>query len=56
MAYHNDLEWLSDRGVQIDHKGRIIVSLPPPDDEARFDSSDEDPSIVELMWRDVTRG
>jgi hypothetical protein len=53
MAHHNELEWLHDRGVQIDHKGRIIVSLPLPDDEVGFDSRDEEPSITELMRREV---
>ena len=53
MAYYNDLEWLRDRGVQIDHKGRIIVSLPLPDDELDFESDDREPSIAELMRRDV---
>ncbi len=56
MAYDNDLEWLRDRGVQVDHKGRIIVSLPAvPDDEIYdIDPLDErEPSIAELMRRDV---
>ena len=25
MSYDDELDWLRDRGVQIDHKGRIIV-------------------------------
>jgi hypothetical protein len=53
MAYYDDLEWLQDRGVQIDRKGRIIVSLPSPDHESDFDSSNVEPSIAELMRRDV---
>jgi hypothetical protein len=55
MAYDNQLDWLRDRGVQIDHKGRIIVSLPAmPDDDIRDVNDDErEPSIAELMRRDV---
>jgi hypothetical protein len=55
MAYDNQLDWLRDRGVQIDHKGRIIVSLPAiPDDDIRDVYDDErEPSIAELMRRDV---
>jgi len=52
VASCNDLEWLRDRGVRIDEKGRIIVSLPPPDDEPDFRNDDE-ASIAELMRRDV---
>ena len=51
-ASYNDFEWLRDRGVRIDEKGRIIVSLPPPDDEVEFRNDDE-ASIAELMRRDV---
>ncbi len=55
MAYDNQLDWLRDRGVQIDHKGRIIVSLPAiPDDDIRdVDDDEHEPSIAELMRRDV---
>lgn len=57
MAYENQLDWLRDRGVQIDHKGRIIVSLPtiPDADVYDADLADEErePTIAELMRRDV---
>jgi len=56
MAHHEQLDWLRDHGVQIDHKGRIIVSLPTvPDDEIYGvnDGEDREPSIQELMRRDV---
>jgi hypothetical protein len=56
MAYDNELDWLRNRGVQIDHKGRIIVSLPlVPDGEAydRDALEEREPSIAELMRRDV---
>ena len=55
MAYDNQLDWLRDRGVQIDHKGRIIVSLPAiPDDDIHDVADDErEPSITQLMRRDV---
>jgi hypothetical protein len=56
MAYDSELDWLRDRGVQIDHKGRIIVSLPsvPDDDIYDLDQLDErEPSIAELMRRDI---
>ncbi len=55
MAYDNQLNWLRDRGVQIDHKGRIIVSLPamPDDDICDVDDDERAPSIAELMRRDV---
>lgn len=55
MAYDNQLDWLRDRGVQIDHKGRIIVSLPvmPDDDIRAVDEDVREPSIAELMRRDV---
>lgn len=52
MVSCNDFEWLRDRGVRIDEKGRIIVSLPPPEDELDFRNDDE-ASIAELMRRDV---
>ena len=53
MNDHNDLEWLRDRGVRIDHKGRIIVSLPAPEDEFEFQREDREPSIADLMRRHV---
>jgi hypothetical protein len=55
MAYDNQLDWLRDRGVQIDHKGRIIVSLPaiPDNDICNVDDDEREPSIAELMRRDV---
>ena len=55
MGYDNQLDWLRDRGVQIDHKGRIIVSLPtiPDDDVCGVDDVEREPSIAELMRRDV---
>ncbi len=55
MAYDSQLDWLRDRGVQVDHKGRIIVSLPAiPDDDIRdVDDVEREPSIAELMRRDV---
>jgi hypothetical protein len=55
MAYDNQFDWLRDRGVQIDHKGRIIVSLPtiPDNDICNVDDDEREPSIAELMRRDV---
>jgi hypothetical protein len=54
MGRQDELEWLRDRGVQIDRKGRIIVSLPAvPDNEIDFDVEERDPSIAQLMRRDV---
>ena len=52
MRDREELQWLRDRGVQIDHKGRIIVSLPVPD-EYQFSSEELEPSIAELMRWDV---
>jgi hypothetical protein len=52
-ADSTELDWLRDRGVRIDAKGRIIVSLPIPDDEVEFQNEEEEPSIAELMRRDV---
>lgn len=49
-----ELSWLRERGVRIDHKGRIIVRLPQPDDELGF-QDDEAASIAALMRRDVDR-
>lgn len=52
MPYDEELNWLRDRGVQIDRKGRIIVSLPTlPDDDV--DLIEREPSIAELMRHDV---
>lgn len=55
MVHHEQLDWLRDHGVQIDHKGRIIVSLPAmPDDEVyEIGDNDREPSIQELMRRDI---
>jgi len=54
MARDNDFAWLRDHGVQIDHKGRIIVRLPAiPDDDFRFEPDDDEVSITELMRRDM---
>jgi hypothetical protein len=55
MANHEQLDWLRDHGVQIDHKGRIIVSLPVvPDDESyEIGDNERERSIQELMRRDV---
>jgi hypothetical protein len=52
-AYTTELDWLRDHGVRIDEKGRIIVSLPIPDNEVEFRNEEQEPSIVELMRRDV---
>lgn len=52
----NQLDWLREHGVQIDHKGRIVVSLPViPDGEVydRDPLDEHEPSIAELMRRDV---
>jgi hypothetical protein len=51
----NELEWLRERGVRIDEKGRIIASLPIPNDELEPRKDDDEPSIAELMRRDVDR-
>lgn len=54
MPYCNDFGWMRDRGVRVDHKGRIIVSLPvEPVDDFRRDSDDDAASIADLMRRDV---
>jgi hypothetical protein len=53
MSYENELSWLRDRGVQIDHKGRIIVRLPDIPDEVDFDVIEREPSIAELMRHDI---
>ena len=53
MSYDNELDWLRDRGVQIDHKGRIIVSLPEIPDEVDFDTVEREPSIAELMRHEI---
>lgn len=50
-----ELEWLRDHGVRIDEKGRIIVSLPTPDDELAFQNEEHEPSIAELMRREIGR-
>lgn len=51
----SELQWLRDRGVHIDEKGRIVVSLPIPDDDVEFRNEEQDSSIAELMHRDVDR-
>lgn len=53
MSYDDELNWLRDRGVQIDHKGRIIVSLPAVPDDVDFDVVEREPSIAELMRREI---
>jgi hypothetical protein len=53
VGYATELDWLRDHGVRIDEKGRIVVSLPIPDDEAEFLGDELQPSIAELMRRDV---
>ena len=53
MSYDDELDWLRDRGVQIDHKGRIIVSLPEIPDEVDFDVVEREPSIAELMRHEI---
>ena len=55
MTYDSELEWLRDRGVRVDHKGRIIVSLPAVPDGEHWDLplDEREPSIAELMRRDV---
>jgi hypothetical protein len=55
MNDRNELEWLRARGVRIDHKGRIIVSLPVPEEEFEFQSEGLEPMIADLMRRDVNR-
>ena len=52
-GYGTELDWLRDHGVRIDEKGRIIVSLPVPDDEVEFRNEEQESSIAELMRRDV---
>jgi hypothetical protein len=54
-AHATELDWLCDHGVRIDEKGRIIVSLPIPDDEAEFRDEEHEPSMAELMRRDIDR-
>jgi hypothetical protein len=53
MSYDDELDWLRDRGVQIDHKGRIIVSLPEIPDEVDFDVVEREPPIAELMRHEI---
>jgi len=53
MSYDEELNWLRDRGVQIDNKGRIIVSLPAVPDDVDFDVVEREPSIAELMRREI---
>lgn len=53
MSYDEELNWLRNRGVQVDHKGRIIVSLPAIPDEVDFNLAEREPSIAELMRHEV---
>jgi hypothetical protein len=53
MSHDDELNWLRDRGVQIDRKGRIIVSLPAVPDDVDFDVVEREPSIAELMRREI---
>ena len=53
MSYDDELNWLRDRGVQIDHKGRIIVSLPEIPNDVDFDLVEREPSIAELMRHEI---
>ena len=53
MSYDDELNWLRDRGVQVDRKGRIIVSLPAVPDDVDFDVVEREPSIAELMRREI---
>jgi hypothetical protein len=53
MSYDDELNWLRDRGVQIDHKGRIIVSLPTIPDGRDFDLAERELSIAELMRHEI---
>ena len=53
MSYDEELNWLRDRGVRIDHKGRIIVSLPEIPDDVDFDVVEREPSIAELMRHEI---
>ena len=53
MPYDDELNWLRDRGVQVDRRGRIIVSLPAVPDDVDFDVVEREPSIAELMRREI---
>jgi hypothetical protein len=53
VTNRDELEWLRDRGVRIDRKGRIIVSLPAPEAEFEFPRDELEPRIADLMRRDV---
>lgn len=53
MDYSTDSNWTGDRGVRLDHKGRLIVTLPTHSVEDFTFISDDEPSIAELMRRDV---
>jgi len=53
MSYDDELNWLRDRGVQVDRKGRIIVSLPAVPDDVDFDVVEREPSIAELMRHEI---
>lgn len=53
MSYDDELNWLRDRGVQVDRKGRIIVTLPSVPDDVDFDVVEREPSMAELMRREI---
>jgi hypothetical protein len=53
MPYDDELNWLRDRGVQVDRRGRIIVSLPAVPDDVDVDVVEREPSIAELMRREI---
>ena len=53
MPYDDEFNWLRDRGVQVDRKGRIIVSLPAVPDDVDFDVVEREPSIAKLMRREI---
>jgi hypothetical protein len=53
MSSHNEIDWLRDRGVQIDRKGRIVVRLPEIPDDPDFDAVEHEPSIAALMRREI---
>jgi hypothetical protein len=53
MSYDDEVNWLRDRGVQVDRKGRIIVTLPAVPDDVDFDVVEREPSIAELMRHEI---
>jgi hypothetical protein len=48
-----EVVWLRDHGVEIDEKGRPIVSLPSPDGGEPYEGETEILSIRDLMRRDI---